>query len=306
MTKAELKAKLKKEEELFDETTKKTREQVAQIEGLLNSQKTESASFIQNLVRKAKENIRANIYRVADSGVTDGDDLTKAFRDYQVQEFEIVNEGFIYFVNEKLSELADQMKELNKILKQEMGANFTAENFYKKQKLKWEKGMDAGFKIGGAVGGIAAAVAVTGVVTGALTTGALAGALAGSVVPVVGTIIGAVAGIFVGLAASFIGSKSKQFVTAERAREVKQQIAPVIDDLCGKMTDQLTDSFEAICKDVSAVLEEFCRDRMAEAKQNRTTNNTRILQDENTTGELLRELEDDLKYLTDLERRTNA
>ena len=293
MTKAGLKAKLKKEEELFDETTRKTREQVAKIKVLLGRQKAEAESAINDMVKKAIEKIRANIYYVVDGGVTDGEDLTKAFRDYQVQEFEIVSNDYLYFVKEKLSELAEQMEELRKLLEKERKASFTGENFYRKQKFKWEKGLNAGIKIGGAVAAIFAFGKI--------------GALIGTAVfPGFGTIVGFAAGVVVGLAASFIGGKIKQLVTAERAREAKRQLADVIDELREKMTVQLMDSFADICGNVSDMLEEFCKDRITEAKQDKILNNLRIMQDENTNRDLQRELEDDMKYLTSMEEKIHA
>jgi len=292
MTKDELKAKLKKEEDAFDETTRRTREQVTEIEGLLDSQKAEAQSFIKNLVKKATDNIRVNMNIVADGGVTDGEELTKAFKDNQTQEFSTVNGDYIDFINKMLAELADKMEELKKLLEHEINTSFTAENFHKKQKLKWEKGVNVGIKIGGTVA--------------AVLTFSKVGALIGSAVfPGFGTIVGAIAGVLVGFVASFFGSKSQQFVTAERAREVKKQIAPVIDDLGKKMTEQLTDSFDGICDNVSAMLEELCKDRLAEAKQNKERK-IEALQAEHNTEDLLRELEDDLKYVTDLEGKTHA
>ena len=293
LTKEELKAKLKKEEGDFDKTTGEIRTQIKKIDELLHSQKAESIPFIQNLVTKAKENIRVNIYRIADSGVTDGDDLTQAFKDYQIQEFEIVSNEYLDFVGEKIGELSGQLEKLNKILEQEKGTNFTAEVFYKKQQFKWEKGLNAGLKLGGAVAGYFTSIQI----------GALIGTLIP--VPIVGTIVGAVAGLLVAIAISLIGSKSQKLVTAERAKDVKRQIAPVIDDLQTRMTEQLKDSFTNICDNVSAVLDEFCADRLTEATQTKERNIKR-LQDEHNTEDLQCGFEDDLRYLAKLEGQVHA
>jgi gas vesicle protein len=292
LTKEELKAKLDKEENDFNETTRVVNKKVVQVNELLEKQKAESKTVIQKLVKDAAENIRANIYRVADSGVTDGDDLTQVFNDYQVQEFGIANDDYIDFINEKIHELSRQIEEFNKILEQEMSTSFMAENFYKKQQLKWEKGLNAVIKIGGAIGGI-----VAGLEIGA--------AIGTAVFPGFGTIVGVVAGALIGIIGGLIGSKSQKLVTAERAREVKQQIAPIIDDLYKKMVKEFNDSFAGICDNVSDILDEFCSDRLAEAKQIKE-NNIEKLKTEYNSEDLLRELKDDLNALAELEGNIHA
>jgi len=287
LTREELKAKLKKEEDAFDETTHKTREHVAQIGGLLRNQRTESVALIQNMVKEAKENIRANIYRVVDGGVTDGNDLTQAFKDYQVQEFGIVSDRYLDFVNEKILELSREMEELGKLFDREKNFSFTEEVFYKKQALKWEKGLNAAIKIGGAVGGFFALAKISTLIGTA-------------VFPGFGTIIGAVAGILIGLTAYFIGRKTREKIVAERARDVKRQIAPMIDNLCEEMTGQLTNSFADICDNASTLLDGFLADRLTEASQIKE-HNVKTLQAEHNTESLLQTLKDDLGYLAILE-----
>jgi len=291
LSKAELKEKLKKEEDEFKDTTYKIREQIMQIKELLIRQKADSLPFIQSLVKKAIENIRVNIYHIADSGVTDGDDLTQAFKDYQTQEFEIATNDFMDFVRKNVNDLTDKMEELCKVIEHERSVNFAAESFYRKQQIKWEKGLNVALKLGGAIGGY-------------LTFAAI-GAAFGSAFPVVGTIVGAVAGILVGIVASLIGGKSQQLITAERAAEAKRQIAPVIDDLQVKMTRQLTDSFTGVCDNASAEIKKLYDDRCAEEAKIKD-DNIKTLQAEYNTDDLLRELEDDLKYITEQERQIHA
>jgi len=288
LSKAELKEKLKKEEDEFEETTRKIKEQTGQIEKLLDRQKADSVQVIQSIAKKAVENIRVNIYRVADSGVTDGDDLTQAFKDYQAQEFELAVNEFMDFVQKNVYELTEQMEELSKVIEHERSVNFAAESFYRKQQLKWEKGLNVALKLGGAIGGYLTFVAVGAAVGSAIP------------VPVVGTIIGAVAGLLVGIAASFIGGKSQELITAQRAAEAKRQIAPIIDELKVKMTGQLTDSFTGICDNASTEIKKLYDERCAEEARIKD-DNIKTLQAEYNTDDLLRELEDDLKYITKLE-----
>ena len=303
LSKDKLQDKLKKEENEFEETTRKIKEQTEQIEKLLDRQKTDSEPVIQSLVRKAAENIRVNIYRVADSGVTDGDDLTKAFTDYQGQEFGIAANEYMDFVQKNVDELTEEMEELGKVIEYEKSVSFAAESFYRKQKFKWEKGLNVGMRLGGALGGVAVATSTLGATAAASL--AAAGAIAGSAVPVVGTIIGAVAGLLVGLAVNFIAGKTRKLITAQRAADAKRQIAPIIDDLQMKMTDQLTDSFSSICDNASAELNKLYEDRRAEAVRIKDQN-IKTLQAEYNIDDFLRELEDDLKYITGLERQIHV
>ena len=291
LSKAELQDKLKKEENEFEETTYKIREQIMQIRELLIRQKVDSLPFIRSLVKKAIENIRVNIYHVADGGVTDGDNLTQAFNDYQAQEFEIAVNEYMDFVQKNVNELTKQMEELSKVIKHERSVNFAAESFYRKQQIKWEKGLNVALRLGGAIGGYLTFTAI--------------GAAFGSAFPVVGTIIGAVAGLLVGVAASFIGGKSQELITAQRAAEAKRQIAPIIDELMVNMTTQLTDSFTGICDNASSELKKLYDDRCAEAARIKD-GNVKTLQAEDNTEALLRELEDDLKYVTKLEGLIHA
>jgi len=300
LSKDKLKDKLKKEENNFEETTRKIKEQIKRIEKLLDRQKADSVPVIQSLVKKATENIRVNIYRVADSGVTDGDDLTQAFRDYQTQEFDIAVDDYMDFVRINVSELTEQMEELGKVFENEKDVSFTAASFYRKQELKWEKGLNVALRLGGAIGGMAFAASSVGATLA--TSLMTAGAIAGSAVPVVGNIIGLVGGLLIGLAVNFVAGKSQKGITALRAREAKRQIAPIIDDLRVKMIEQMTDSFAGICDNISATLESLYEDRLAEAVQIKNSN-IKALQAEDNTDDLLRELEDDLKHIVELERR---
>lgn len=284
LSKEELAEKLHNEEANFEKNTVDIKKQVSEVRELLDSQKNEASTFIKKLAREAEENIRANIYRVIDGGVTDGDDLTQAFNDYQLQEFELINDGYLDFIREKLQELSDKIKELSEIIDREQKNNFTAEAFSKKQGLKWEKGLDAGFRIGGAFGGVAVGLKV--------------GAA-------VGGVVGAAAGALVGIFAGFIGGGSKKLIMAERATATKRQISPVIEELCENIQKQLMHTFSTMCDDISAALEKYHKDRLLTVKKIKEEN-VKLLQRDNDSDGLLQELIMDLSYLTEQEAQIRA
>lgn len=291
LTKAELTEKLHEEETEFEKNTDEIKKQVSAIEELLDTQQIEAATFIKKIVRLAEENIRVNVNRVIDGGVTDGEDLTHAFKDYQLQEFEIINDGYADFVREKTWELSSKMEELSNIIDQEQKNNFTAGVFSKTQELKWEKGLDIGMKIGGGIGGVVVGLEV--------------GATVGSFfAPPIGTIIGGIAGVaasaLVGIFAGAVGGESKKLIMEERASATKRQILPLIEDICEKIQKQLTESFNAMCDEISAALEQYYKDRLLTIKRIRESN-IRILQQDNDTDRMLQELSKDLAYLNEQE-----
>jgi len=295
LTKEELTEKLHNEEIEFAKNTADIKKQVSEVEELLDTQKIEAHSYIKRLVREAEENIRVNLNRVIDGGVTDGEDLTQAFKDYQIQEFEMINDGYSDFVREKTYELSDKMKKLSDIIEQEHKNNFAAEGFNKKQELKWEKGLDAGFKIGGGIGGVLVGLQVVG----------KAGAAVGSLfAPPIGTIVGGIAGVasgvLVGIIAGMIGGGSKKLIMAERATATKRQVSPLIEDICEKVQNQLAESFNTMCDDISVALEQYYKDRLLAAEKIREEN-IKILHQENDTESLVQELTKALTYLNEQE-----
>jgi hypothetical protein len=291
LTKEELTEKLHIEEAEFEKNTADIKKQVSEVEDILDSQKIEASSFIKKLFREAEENIRANINRVIDGGVTDGEDLTQAFNDYQLQEFEMINDGYTDFIGEKTREISVKMVELSDMIKQDQKNNFTAEVFSKQQELKWEKGLEVGIKIGGGIGGVA--------------VGLKAGAAAGSLIaPPIGTIVGGLAGaaamVLVGIFSGMIGEGSKKLKMADRATATKRQISPIIEDVCEKMQKQLIKSFNTMCDDIGVALEQYCKDRLLAAQKSKEEN-MKILQQDKNSDELAQELTKDLSYLIEQE-----
>ena len=291
LTKEELTEKLHNEEAEFEKNTAVIKKQVSEVEDILDSQKIEASSFIKKLFLEAEENIRANINRVIDGGVTDGEDLTQAFKDYQLQEFEMINDGYSDFIREKTREISVKMVELSDIIKHEQKNNFTAEVFSKQQELKWEKGLEVGIKVGGGIGGVA--------------VGLKAGAAAGSLIaPPIGTIVGGIAGAvvggLVGIFTGMIGEGSRKLKMADRATATKRQISPIIEDVCEKMQKQLTESFNTMCDDIGVALEQYCKDRLLAAQKSKEEN-MKILKQGKNTDELAQELTKDLSYLIEQE-----
>lgn len=291
LTKEELAAKLQEEEADFARNTEEVHQRVKEVKELLEQQKLEASSYIKKLARKAEDNIRVNIYRIIDGGVTDGEDLTQAFSDYQNQEFEVIYEEYMDFTREKTSELSKKIADLNELILREKENNFSAEAFSKNQELKWEKGMDVGIKLGGGVG-----AAVVGLKVGT--------AIGSFFAPPLGTIIGGAAGILagtvVGIFTSFIGGGSKKLVMAERASATKREISPVITQVCEKIQGQLSNSFEVFSRDITTTLEQYHRDRMDMAKKQKN-DNIALLKEEDHSEQQLQELTKDLSLLKEQE-----
>jgi GTPase SAR1 family protein len=283
LSKEELEEKLRAGEAAFQKTSIKIDEEIKGINTLLAEQKVKVSSSIAALTAKAEENIRANVYRVIDGGVTDGEDLTKTFTDYQMQEFSIVQNGYNDIIRDKMTKLCDKMHELSEILQREQKKSFEAASFARQKELKWEKGMNIAITLGGSIVGF--------------KVGAAIGAAIGTaIVPPFGTIIGVVAGVAIAAFVSFIGGQSKKMVTQKRASETKRQIAPYIKDVCENMQKKLIEAFNYMCVDISDKLEEFRNDRIENARKIKEESEAILKNDD--TDALIRELTDDLEILS--------
>ncbi|VDN47243.1 conserved protein of unknown function [Petrocella atlantisensis] len=253
----ELEEKFIKHELDFEENTEKIRRTIYKVKSTSEIHKSDFKLKLRKWVQEAEENIRGNVFTVIDGGIVDGASLTEIFKNYQVQEFEMVNDNFLNYLNEKIDEILSVVEELSEVVASENNCSFDAYEFNKKQSFKWEKGMEAGIKIGGNLGGVFASIAVGGKV------GAIAGTAIGGPA---GTVIGAVAGIGTGLIisvlSSLIGSKSKQLVTADRASKTKRELRPVIEEVCQTFKKQITKGFEEVYANIENGLNEYYTDRI--------------------------------------------
>jgi len=275
-----LERKLKKQESDFNNNTRKIKRIVDDVKSDIEYQQSEFRVFLNKLIDTAEENIRVNVFKVIDSGVLDGESLGEVFKDYQVQEFSIVNEEYINFMENKMRSIGDKIKELKEIIDLETKMSFDAFEFNKEQKLKWEKGAEAGAKIGGSVAGL------------------LIGAS-------IGGPIGIGVAIVISIFSSIIASKGKEIVTKDRVSKTKREIRPVIEERCKTLKVQLRKANSDMSENLIEYLVDYHDSRINSLNEMRIKNKS-LLKNEGQNIQDKHILQDDLEYLIQQEVKFEA
>ena len=211
-------AAMEMEKKHFESVSYEIEEKVGAIKRQLQSDQRKVQSFATETATKYSNLLRTKIHRLVDQGIVDGDPLTKAFVDLQSQyATEAMDE-----VHEKFEaiweELKSKLEELDDVLQKEDLHSPEAGAFNKAQAFKWEKGMDASFKIGGAIGAAIAFAAIGGPA-------------------------GFAAALGIGLAGSLFGWASRKVVVKARGNQTKRDLEPPIKDFKSSITKVINDSF---------------------------------------------------------------
>ena len=222
MSNEELLNELASEEKRFEDTSREIEDKVSSIKRHLDKDKRTVRRFASDTALKYTELLRTELYHLIDQGVVDGSHLTTAFCDYQTQYATAAMDA----VYEEFSNLWDNMKEeleeLEDILNRENMSSPEFQTFNKAQAFKWEKGMEATFRIGSALGGVA-------------------------ILSTIGGPVGFAAGLAVMLIGNLIGGASKREVVKARAQETKSQIAPHIADFQVALENTIINSYTQFC-----------------------------------------------------------
>ena len=211
-------AAMEMEKKHFESVSYEIEEKVGGIKRQLQSDQRKVQSFATETATKYSNLLRTKIHRLVDQGIVDGDPLTSAFVDLQSQyATEAMDE-----VHEKFEaiweELKSKLEELDDVLQQEDLHSPEAGAFNKAQAFKWEKGMDASFKIGGAIGAAIAFAAIGGPA-------------------------GFAAALAIGLAGSLFGWASRKVVVKARGNQTKRDLERPILDFKSSITKVINDSF---------------------------------------------------------------
>ena len=249
-------AAMETEKKHFESASYEIEEKVGGIKRQLQSDQRKVQSFATETATKYSNLLRTEIHRLVDQGIVDGEHLTNAFANFQSQyATEAMDE-----VHEKFEaiweELKSKLQELDDVLQQEDLHSPEAGAFNKAQAFKWEKGMDASFKIGGAIGSAIAFAAIGGPA-------------------------GFAAALAIGLAGSLFGWASRKAVVKYRGNQTKRELEPPIKDFKSSITKVINDSFsefaDTICNRlngyISARSEELdnIQRKITELKENGVT-----------------------------------
>lgn len=249
-------AAMETEKKLFESVSYEIEEKVGGIKRQLQSDQRKVQSFATETATKYSNLLRTEIHRLVDQGIVDGEHLTNAFANFQSQyATEAMDEVYETFANIG-DKLKSKLEELDDVLQQEDLHSPEAGAFNKAQAFKWEKGIDASFKIGGAIGSAIAFAAIGGPA-------------------------GFAAALGIGLAGSLFGWALRKAVVKYRGNQAKRELEPPIKDFKSSITKVINDSFsefaDTICNRlngyISARSEELdnIQRKITELKENGVT-----------------------------------
>ena len=211
-------AAMEMEKKLFESVSYEIEEKVGGIKRQLQSDQRKVQSFATETATKYSNLLRTEIHRLVDQGIVDGEHLTNAFANFQSQyATEAIDEVYETFANIG-DKLKSKLEELDDVLQQEDLHSPEAGAFNKAQAFKWEKGMDASFKIGGAIGSAIAFAAIGGPA-------------------------GFAAALGIGLAGILFGWASRKAVVKSRGNQTKRELEHPIAEFKSSITKVINNSF---------------------------------------------------------------
>lgn len=188
----------------------------------LSDYSIQSNRKVRELVTKTAGDIRAEIWKVIDGGVFDGERLKDAFNDVQSQKSQIFFDEATNYLNQISIDIQSQAHELQDLMEVQNNLEFEHVEHSTKDKLKWENGLQKAFNIGGAIGGVVGAKA------GATAVAAFLG------LNPAGWLIAGVGVAITFIAVSF-GIGIKKAMQAKRANNAKESLRPIIDQVENKL-----------------------------------------------------------------------
>ena len=211
-------AAMEMEKKHFESVSYEIEEKVGGIKRQLQSDQRKVQSFATETATKYSNLLRTEIHRLVDQGIVDGEHLTNAFANFQSQyATEAMDEVYEKFANIG-DKLKSKLEELDDVLQQEDLHSPEAGAFNKAQAFKWEKGMDASFKIGGAIGSAIAFAAIGGPA-------------------------GFAAALGIGLAGILFGWASRKAVVKSRGNQTKRELEHPIAEFKSSITKVINNSF---------------------------------------------------------------
>lgn len=207
----------------FQSETEDLKIRLNETKKMLRGKEDEVYGFVNATTSEYAGKIRAEIHKIIDKGVVDGDMLSKAFNDIQETEVEKLFETVFDYINDLKLGVEQQIEKYNQVISLDDDIEFDPSSFYKAGKTKYEKALQPIANIGGGIGGLAANIALTAKLTAA------GAALSGPMAPL-GAAVGFLTGIAITAAASFAGKKVKDGITRQRGKSTKSEIESSISE----------------------------------------------------------------------------
>ena len=237
----------------FDESTKEIQVTVDKLLKYIDDEKTKANRFAKKLSKTAAENLRADIRRLIDNGIVDGEQLTEAFLDYQEKYLLDAIEQNYDYINNMMYELGNMLETLSEKIEVDKASTFEGSRFENGQAFKFEKGLRVGIDIAGAIGGGVAGLAIGNSITGLTALGSAAGP--------VGTVVGLLVGVGITIASSLIGKKTQQSITAQRGSQAKKAIEPLVQEFEEKIYISICSNISKVMESITETIESYMNDR---------------------------------------------
>lgn len=253
----------------------------------LDQKRAEGTEAVRRMARACESSLRSEMFRIIDSGVTDGDNLNEAFRDYQALFMERMLGDFNEYIWQLSDEAAEKLHVFDAWMQKEERIHPQFNSFIKEKQLKWEKGVNAGIRLAGIASGTAAGFEI-----GASIGTAVVGPL--------GLVLGSIAGTTIGFLAvtlsGMLGGGVKSRVSATRAAQTRREIRPVIEEAVDGMYIATRESFDAYCDRLRETLDGY-RSTRSEQYETLRRGNQAMLDLEEDPQDKLEELAADLEEL---------
>ena len=246
MNEEQLRAERERISEEFNTATNEIQQLVDDLLECVEEEMSKADIFAGELSRTSAEKLRADIRKLIDSGIVDGEQLTEAFSDYQEKYLLDAIEQHYDYMNTMTYELGKKLEVLAEKISLERATSFETQKFENGQAFKFEKGIKFGFDLAGALGG-----GWLGIEIGTAIGGP------------VGAIVGAVVGIGVSIVGNLLGKGSKHAITAKRGSQAKRAIEPFIEEFQEKIYVSISSNTNSVMEDIAEVLKTYMEDRRA-------------------------------------------
>ena len=275
-----------KEEKLhqFDAQTAELENTISEARTYLRKKENDTYDYISQKAKEYAGNVRAEVFRKIDSGIVDGEKLTKVFNDVQENYAEALSGQILELTITIKTDLEKIFYNICEKITTKDSIDFYATSFNRESSIKFEKGLNVIIDIAGAVGGAAAGYSITAAL-----------AAAGTVAGPLGTAIGFLAGIAIAGIASLIGRKTKKAILEKRAENAKNEIEKYIKASERSFKESVNKNFDQFFESAYKAFKEIIENRQSERNN--------LLADFNTTSVMDKtELENDLQSV---EQRKN-
>ena len=249
-SKEEIQAENNKKIEYFVQGTIELNDKISDLKKYLKDKEEEIYFAAKAKSKECAKQIRAEIYKVIDGGVFDGEYLSTAFNEIQEDKTMDFADSIIKLLMNIKFEVEGKFDEIKQI-EIENEINISPESFQSNSSFKWEKGVQFGANLGGAVLGATMAKGAANLII-SLLFGAASNP-AGWVVAGVGV---AIYGLM-----SLAGWGVKKMTQSHRADKAKQQLSPHIDEIERKLMQIVSEKYNAFSHSCNEEMDAILRNR---------------------------------------------